>query len=300
MKEDARDQRNPLLSREVLLVLLVLLVGILARHFGHSIPPLWLGSVVAELGLGCIIAAILALLVDRTLKAGLIKDAFETTFGYVLPDELKGELQWIYDQKVLCEQHHSHFEISTLEEDDRYVIVRETYDRTFKNIGNGTIEFSPSLAIDDWNHPVRRKSRIVLLGYEADGRAIVEEEGVLQVERVDFGVLRAIPKHERILLSRNETIRVWGVYEEVQSVNDHHVSVFLSPTCEPHVRVTCDASIEARVTFGHREKVRAKDLGPGVRQLEGLLLPNQAIRIEWRKRKDSELPQPAKEADDKH
>lgn len=284
MKDGSASSRTTLLSAPLLFILLVLLLGILARHFGHSVPPSWLGSILAELGLGGIIAAILALLVDRTLKEGLVKDAFETTFGYLLPDQLKGELQWIYDQKLLCEQHHSHFEISVLEEDDRYVVVRETYDRTFKNIGNGTYDFTPSLSIDDWKHPVQRRSRIISFGYEANGDAVVEGEDALKTETVDFGVIRAKPKHEKIALPRNERIRVWAVYEEVQSVNDHHVSVFLTPTCEPHVRVTCDSSIEARITFGHREKVRANNLGPGVRQLEGLLLPNQAIRVEWRKK----------------
>lgn len=265
--------------RERPMIGLVFVCGVLAIVGGHAIQYAWLEALVVEFGVALIIAAVLAVLVDWTLKAGLARDVFETTFGYVLPRELRGELQWIYDQKLLCEQHNSHFTISKL--DDRAVVLRETFDRVYRNVSNGSYEFEPSLAIDEWNHP-KRKSRIVLLGYEVNGESVEEYEGQLAVEKLQFGVIRALPKHPRITLSPDQRIRVWGIIEEVPALNDHHVSVFKSATCNPHVRVTAEAGIEARVTFGHREKVHAKTAGPGVWQLEGVLLPNQHIRLEWR------------------
>lgn len=268
------------LSRETLIAGVVFLTGVLALLAGHSIPIHWLESLVTELGVAFVIAAILAVLVDGSLKLGLAKDVFETTFGYLLPKELRGELQWIHDQKLLCEQHSSHFTITKL--DDHAVVLRESFDRTFRNISNGTFDFVPSLAIDDWKHPTR-KSRIVLLGYEVDGKEVVEKEGDLSVQTVDeLGVIAAVPKHKAIALARDEKVRVWGILEEVPSLNGHHVSVFKYPTCNPHVRVTAEDTFVVRAAFGHREKVRARQLGTGVWQLEGVLLPNQPIRIEWR------------------
>jgi hypothetical protein len=267
------------LSRETAIAGVVFLTGVLALLAGHSISIHWLESLVTELGVAFVIAAVLAVLVDGSLKLGLAKDVFETTFGYLLPKELRGELQWIHDQKLLCEHHSSHFTITKL--DDRSVILRESFDRTFRNISNGTLNFSPSLSIDDWNHPTR-KSRILLLGYEVDSKEVVQKEGELLVRSLDLGVITAVPKHDAIQLARDESIRVWGIIEEVPSLNGHHVSVFKYPTCNPHVRITADDSFVARAAFGHREKVHARELGIGVWQLEGVLLPNQPIRIEWR------------------
>lgn len=254
-------------------------VGILAIIGGHFIPIKWLESIVAELGVALVIAAVLAVLVDGTLKLGLSRDVFETTFGYLLPKELQGELQWIYDQKLLCEHHSSHFILTKI--DEHSILLRETFDRTFKNISNGSFEFVPSLAIDEWNHPTR-KSRIALFGYELNGDTIEQKDDGVVTERLELGVLAVVPKHQKITLSKGQKIRVWGVIEEVPALNDHHISVFKYPTCNPHVRVTADDCLEARVTFGHREKVHAKHPGPGVWQLDGMLLPSQPMRVEWR------------------
>lgn len=269
------------ISRIRLVILLTFLLGVACIAGSHFIPYEWAESVVKEFGVAFVIAAVLGVLVDETLKLGLVRDVFETTFGYLLPEQLRGELRWIYDQKLLCEHHSSHFTISRLDESS--VILQESFDRKFKNVSDKTIPFTPSLAIDEWNHP-QRKSRIVLLGYEVNGEPVEEKEGELAVQTLELGVISAIPKHKSIPLAKGQTIHVWGTIEEIPALNDHHVSVFQTPTCDPHVRVTADNTLEARVTFGHREKAFGKKIGPGAWQLEGLLLPNQSIRVQWRER----------------
>jgi hypothetical protein len=34
----------------------------------------------------------------------LLRDAYQTLFGYLLPNELKNELAWVSDQKVLMDR----------------------------------------------------------------------------------------------------------------------------------------------------------------------------------------------------
>jgi len=58
----------------------------------------------SEIGLALLVAAILGLIVDRELKQGLVADAVEVSLGYLLPDELKDELRWIYGLSVMGQQ----------------------------------------------------------------------------------------------------------------------------------------------------------------------------------------------------
>lgn len=283
-----RAERAQWLSREVLLILVILLLGCIGLYWSEHISPAWLGSLLHELSIALVIAAVLAILVDRALKYGLARDAFRTAFGYLLPEELRGELQWIYDQKLLCVQHNAHYELGRL--DDGSVLVRCTVDRTFRNVSNQNVPFTPSLAIDEWRHGLRR-SRVLAFGYEANEVSREKRDSEIRTETIEFGVLRVNVSPDLdgpINVAPRQVVRTWSVYEEVMAANGQHVSVYGTPTLNPHVRLAPHDSLIARVDFGHRDKVHAKRLGPHVFQLEGVLLPNQAIRVEWRVKNQDE------------
>jgi hypothetical protein len=46
--------------------------------------------------------SVLAVSVDQWLKQRLVTEAFQATFGYLLPDVLRAELHWIYSLGLVC------------------------------------------------------------------------------------------------------------------------------------------------------------------------------------------------------
>ena len=64
------------------------------------------------MGVAFVIAAVLGLTVDWALKAELARDVFQAAFNYVLPDELKEEVQRVINYKFLCRKHYGLIEVT--------------------------------------------------------------------------------------------------------------------------------------------------------------------------------------------
>src|SRR6266446_10513793 len=75
------------------------LLGILFLVGAHSISSEPWNDLLVELGIAFVIASLLGYIVDEQLKRGLVEDAVSASIGYLLPDPLKNELKWVYDQK---------------------------------------------------------------------------------------------------------------------------------------------------------------------------------------------------------
>lgn len=233
--------------------------------------------IVSELGAAMMVAALLGATIDFFLKQAITKDAVEAALGYVLPPVLREELKWIYDQKILCTQHHTRFTIRKL--DDQLVMLAVRYDRTIKNISGDPYIFDFPLAVDDWGY-IEHPSRIQLLGYQVEDSEPVEfKETDLKVRKSPHEI--CIDDLPSVTLAKEQRITVWAEYSETCRFNDHHVLVFRTPTQDPHVEVIVDEEVDVLAEFGHRGKFSTTRLGRHAWQLHGLLLPNQFIRIVW-------------------
>ena len=74
------------------------------------IPPNWINTVAASgLGSSVLSAVITSGIIGWFFQQRLAKDVFEASLGYLLPEELKPELKWIYDQQVLCIESKNEF-----------------------------------------------------------------------------------------------------------------------------------------------------------------------------------------------
>ena len=96
----------------------------------------------------------LGLTVDFFYKGALARDAFEASLGYLLPDELKEELRWIYGQQLIAVQHEEHIVLRPLDGQDvghprRVRVEFETW-RTMRNVSNQRVEHPTFASVEEW------------------------------------------------------------------------------------------------------------------------------------------------------
>jgi len=257
------------------LAILMVVVGVCAVYSAHQwLAGVWV-HVLAEFGIALMVAGLLGITVDLFVKRQISKDAVEAALGYVLPPPLRDEMQWIYDQKFICERHHATLKLDL---HDGWVLVRQRFDRTFQNVSSADQDLEISLSVDEWGHPTR-PSKISRCGYQQGGTS-------REYTAAELGVHNPNPHAmaidvQRITLRPKERATVWAEWEELRATNDAVVAVFKHPTLNPHVEVYADESIDFETGFGHRMKHSARRLGANAWELEGLLLPNQHIRVRW-------------------
>src|SRR2546426_10783202 len=91
----------------------------------------WILASCVEIGKAFGVAGILGLAIDRALKNELVREAVSASLGYLLPERLKQELRWLYDQKILVQQIYTvrleHFP------EDSSVRVCGAYNRRIEN-----------------------------------------------------------------------------------------------------------------------------------------------------------------------
>src|SRR3954463_8502585 len=71
---------------------------IISPHITQGLNEL-LTSFVEEIGKALVVACVLGLVVDRAIKKDLVKDAVSSAIGYLLPEQLRNEMHWVYGQK---------------------------------------------------------------------------------------------------------------------------------------------------------------------------------------------------------
>lgn len=255
---------------------LMILVGVLLVYFSYAISIRELDHVVTEIGVALMVAGFLGITVDLFVKRAITRDAVEAALGYLLPPPLKGEMKWLYDLKILCERHHANVRVDLIDQCWTRVSVR--FDRTLVNVSDTEHKFCLGLAIDEWGAS-QWKSAIRSFGYQIGDERHEFDESNLVVEHRD-GEAIAIRPIECTLKPKGR-LTMWAEYEEIRSDNDQHLIVFHHPTLNPHVQVSGHPSLNVRAGFSHREKWSARQLGGSAYELEGLLLPNQHIRVRW-------------------
>src|SRR2546430_211554 len=50
------------------------------------------------------VASFIGLFIELTLQRRLARNVFEAALGYLLPDRLKTELRWVYNQQIIATQ----------------------------------------------------------------------------------------------------------------------------------------------------------------------------------------------------
>lgn len=119
-----------------------------------------------HLGAALIIAALLGATVDLFLRQRLVRDAVEAAFGSMLPEPLREELRWIYEQRFLVSQRYDirleHFP------DKNLVIYHAKVVRVIKNESGEKRELTFSGGTQECFNP-HGESELTGCGYSIDG-----------------------------------------------------------------------------------------------------------------------------------
>jgi len=194
-----------------IILAVILLFGMLLIVLSYT-PPLNntqatnLGSDIArEIGIALVIASFLGASVEIFLRRQLAVDAFKATIGYLLPEELKGEMEWIYSTHILCVEHTQTCELSPI--DDKMCAFYVKTIRKFRNISGSKESFPLSTSVDEWfceAHP----SRIISFGYSKLGTKRESFETVKNIHSIST-------KPQYVDLAPLEEIVEWFETEEI-------------------------------------------------------------------------------------
>src|SRR5207249_12242331 len=112
-----------------------------------NVWPKWIFDIANELSKALVIAAWIGIIVALALKTKLAKDVFEASLGYFLPEDLKPELKWIYDQQLLCVESKQDYLIKYSPNKDGVEIQSSSY-RRYKNYSPKKVKFDWQIAFD--------------------------------------------------------------------------------------------------------------------------------------------------------
>jgi len=259
------SQRVTIMMFGVLLIgIIILLVYYICKLEQHGD---W--QLIHDIGIAFIVAAILGVGIDQILRRQLAEDAFKASIGYLLPNELKGEMEWIYDTHILCVEHNQICELRQVDNDTCIIHVHTL--RKFRNISSSNEHLPLGVAVDEWFRKTDA-SKIIAFGYTKLG-----------VKNDIFETLKSTHslsvKEQKIPLAPEEEVTLWHEIEEVKHMNDAQDWIFAYPTLNPTVIVKAFEGISIDVGFGYRSA--AQELTKGTYRLKGTLLPNQRIEMRW-------------------
>lgn len=252
---------------------IVVLIGILFIILPHYYPNVVTniaGQLAKDVGIAFVVAGVLGVSVDQFLRRQLAEDAFKASIGYLLPDELKGEMEWIYSTHILCVEHNQTCELRKI--DDDTCVIHVYILRKFRNISSSNESLPIVGYADEWFQS-GGESRIISFGYtKLDTQNEITER--IKKEGCVIG-----GQEPRVSLAPSEEITVWFESEEIKHSNDEQYWVFGCPTLNPTVIVRAFEGTSIIVNFGYRSS--AEQLGVGTHRLSGTLLAGQGIKIRW-------------------
>ncbi len=281
---DELDSRNHFFRRHGirLLLCLFLILGVLGVIvFEHGGPyPFRFGE---HIFMALSVAAIIGLAIDLTLQQQIVANVFEAAIGYLLPEELRSELRWIYNLPTICVQHVQTVKLERIDGTD-LIRYRSNVTRCFKNLTDKEVPFGIGVGTDEWFHP-GHSSRIVSMSYQIDGESDTGNIAPAHVQKRSDGIET---KTVTVMLGTGKRITTSFEIEEIRRENDWAFITFGTPTANSTVIIDAPSDLVARVDFDHRMKEELTRKGDNTWQLNGTLLPHQTIRIKWYRKDQSE------------
>lgn len=257
--------------RLTIIMFVVFLLGIIALLGSYTMSQKGVGDqqLVHDTGIAFMVAGILGISVDQTLRRQLAQDAFKASIGYLLPDELRNEMEWIYNCHILCVEHSQICELYHI--DDETCGIKTKMLRKFRNVSSSKESLALGVGIDEWFHKTGI-SKILAFGYTKLNTKSDQFELVRSTHSVTV-------KEQKVDLAPGEEITAWFEVEEIKRRNDVQDWVFACPTLNPTITVRAFEEILIDVGFGYR--TAGEELGTGTYILKGTLLPSQRIEIRW-------------------
>ena len=232
-----------------------------------------------SIGSAFIVAFILGITIDWWMRKSIINDVFKATVGYMLPDELKPEMEWVYKQDVIAMKHNQKYRIKIFK--NNLVIIEVTINRTLRNISQRQVPIEPSLSIDEWFHSEKPSEILEFswIGNKNTNCKQVKGTHTLETKCDDTN---------RISLAPQQEIHLWNKFTETKHINDLHTMHFIYATKDPFVDVEISDGLDISVEFASHEQHTINRVGRNAYILNGTLLPGQQILIRWWRTENSE------------
>ena len=246
--------------------------------------PEWALHSSIEIGKAFGIAGILGLVIDRALKNELLREAVAASLGYLLPERLKPELRWLYDQRVITQQSYD----VTLEHfpEKRYVIFHGTVKRRFENVSSEKTEVKISGGTDEW-FSEHGDSEIIACSWKRIEKDEKNTKTIqIKSEKQPFGI--SYNAGEQVL-KPDEILELLMSYKLI--LPDHGMEFLTHKNLidRPTITVKAPPTLKVFVTFSHRDRydqeVRSDEPVFSF-TLERILLPHQDIKVSWHRADD--------------
>ena len=229
-----------------------------------------------HMAMGVTVAGVIGFLIELTLHKRFADNVFKAAVGYLLREDLRGELEWIYGQSVVCKDFIATVTLTHLGQEG-IVLFDCDLVRTFENISMRSSEVSLSGGTDEWfvkNHPTE-----------------VPEVSYKKVDDKEKTVLPPKPTDDGIGWSATVTINPGEELDfNVKSIHCHRENdtfIFTSryPVKNPRIIIKCSPTLRPRVIFDHRSKCATTwETATNTWNLRGMLLPHQDIRVKWHRK----------------
>src|SRR4030042_848978 len=82
-------------------VALLGVILILIGNFCEQQLGTW-AFIIRDVGIAMLVAAILGVSIDLYLRQRLTEDVFKVAMGYILPEELRPEMEWVYKKNIIA------------------------------------------------------------------------------------------------------------------------------------------------------------------------------------------------------
>jgi hypothetical protein len=224
-----------------------------------------------DLGIAVVVAALLGLTVDFSLKAEVARDAFKATLGYILRPEFRNEVARITGYKFICESHVVVFDVKLLE--GHMVEVTTSVERTIKNITAYPAKGQNLLHMDEWGFP-DKKSEIIACnisfnGVTHEGSAVDTDESRLKWETLE------------LIIGPSESFTIFSKLKEYRRDNDVAYMHFATPTMNPEIEVRIAPELDRHISFGGAATTVTKRQYADREALSGMYFPHQAMKLRW-------------------
>lgn len=218
-----------------------------------------------ELGVAFIIAWGLAFTVDSYFKRGLLRDAFEAVFGYVLPDYFREELNRISKEVFVAEETRIIFDIERVSGTE-LVKTKWTVNRKFKNITNKPQQYKLFLDLDNFGFP----------GFSP----AVQECSLKLDQQSDFTWLQG-EKPKDISINPHQKFEVFQQGYEIHRENGASFWIGFQPSTDPEITINAPDDIEVKhPQFLHPHNT-VQTVQKNRYKLEGTFMPYQPVIVRW-------------------
>jgi hypothetical protein len=252
----------------------LILGGAAMATWGHLLPWEWSRAIAKELGAGCLIAGILASVVEPHFRKEFARDAFLAAFRHVLPNEFRDEVEKIIRFDFIAKKQIWIVDIERVPGTD-VVRVTTTFERTITNKTKSNKAVSTWYEAEDYKFP-NGPTKIIECAIQSESQTEPNRFSA-QIDHDHY----VEAKTSDVTVKPDQTARLWGKAIQYRRTNDSMYETFRPPIVNPEIEVVInDEEFSHVVTFGTLGKVTKSEFKHHY-TLSGVYFPGQFMFVRW-------------------